>query len=342
MPEISRSWTVYFFSMVALILAATAPADAGSKVKFKACTVAPAGTPWEQQTKNMKKYIRKESQGEIRMKVYYGGAKGSAKECIEKILASELQMYGGTLSAMSFVIPELEVFDLPFLWTSTEEVDFVLDNHLLPVVGSVFRAGGFVFNQWAENGWHGIGTKGKFIKSPGDLKDLTIRSQPSIIHPLTWSTFGAIPVELWTSDVVDALESGKIVAYGNTPLFVFAAGWQTYITHFTLTQHLYQPGVLAFGKSWFDQQTPEHKKILRGRSHKGALEGRAGVRKIQPELIENFRSFGIKVYELTPVERQQFAKTAEKVRRAYEGKATPGATLLLKAIEKGKAAFKSK
>ncbi|MBT6433271.1 MAG: TRAP transporter substrate-binding protein DctP [Deltaproteobacteria bacterium] len=342
MQRYSSKLALHILVIFILLFAAMVPAFAGKKVKFKACTVAPAGTPWEQQTKSMKKFIRKQSAGEIKMKVYYGGAKGTAKECIGKIIAGELQMYGGTLSAMNYVIPELEVFDLPFLWSSTEEVDFVLDNHLVPVVGSLFRAGGFVFNQWAENGWHGIGTKGKFIKSPNDLTDLTIRSQPSIVHPLTWSTFGAVPIALETSEVVDALESAKIVAYGNTPLFVFAAGWQPYITHFTQTKHLYQPGVIAFGKYWFDKQTPEHKKVLNGRSHEGALEGRTGVRKIQPDLLENFRSFGIKVYKLTPAERKQFAKKAQQVRKSYEGKASPGAVLLLKAIEKGKVAFKKK
>ena len=71
-----------------------------------------------------------------------------------------------------------------------------------------------------------------------------------------------------------------------------------------------------------------------------AKEGREGVRKLEPQLIENFRSYGIKLYELTPAEAKAFRKQAKEIHKKYKAQATPDAKQLLEVIEKGKKAFK--
>lgn len=328
------------FSIIATCLCfMVAPSVASAKVKAKVCTVAPEGTPWEQLTKQVKKRIRKASGGELKIKVYFGGAKGGEVECIDKVHANELQMYGGTLSAMNKYAPALEVFDLPFLFKDSKEADYVIDNHVTTLVAKLLDKGGLVHYMWAENGWHNIGAD-KFTKKPEDLVGMTIRAQPSVVHPLTWSTLGAIPVSLDTNSVSDAFRDKKIIAFGQTPLYTFAANWQPYITHYTITQHLYQPGILVWNKPFYDAQTPEMQKLMHLDAQSLAEEGRLGVRKLEPQLIENFRSYGIKVYELTPAEKKVFAKRAKDVFKKYRAVASPAAKQLLDVIEKGKKASK--
>lgn len=331
-------WVGSFF-VVFLMFSAT-HALAGKKIKLKVCTVAPPGTPWEQQTKGIKKHIRKDSGGEIKMKVYWGGAKGGEQVCLKKVIASELHMYGGTLSAMNFHIPEFEVFDLPFLWDSTEQVDFVLDNYATNLVRQIMGKKDLVFYQWAENGWQSVGSSGKFMKTPADFNGVPIRVQPSVIHPLTWKTIGATPVPLDIPDVVDALSSKKVTAFGQTPLYTFAANWQPHITHFTLTKHVYQPATIIYSKKFFDTLRPDLQKACLNHAQKDAEEGRAGVRQLEGQLIENFKSYGIKVYELSPAEKKAFQAKGKEVRKAFEKLATPSAKQLLGVIDKGQAAFK--
>jgi TRAP-type C4-dicarboxylate transport system substrate-binding protein len=309
------------------------------KLKVKACTVAPEGTPWEQITKTIKKKLRKASGGNFKLKIYFGGAKGGEAECLAKVVANELQFYGGTLSAMNKHAPSLEVFDLPYLFKNSAEADFVLDNHALPLVSQLLRKAELEVYMWQENGWHNIGAN-KFIKTPADLAGINIRAQPSVVHPLTWSSFGATPVSLDTNEVTDAFSSKKINAFGQTPLYTFAANWQPHITHYTITQHLYQPGILVWSKKFYDAQTPETKKVMKIGKVELAKEGREGVRKLEPQLIENFRSYGIKLYELSPAEAKAFATKAKAIHKKYKSQASPDAKQLLEVIEKGKKAFK--
>ncbi|MBT6177695.1 MAG: TRAP transporter substrate-binding protein DctP [Deltaproteobacteria bacterium] len=342
MNRIRTSSPLVFLSLVSLVMAFASFASAADKIKLKVCTVAPPGTPWEQQTKGIKKHIRKDSGGVIKMKVYWGGAKGGEQECLKKVIKSDLHMYGGTLSAMNFHIPEFEVFDLPFLWDSTEQVDYVLDNHATPLVREIMAKGDLVFYQWAENGWQSVGNSGKFTKSPADFAGIPIRVQPSVIHPLTWKVIGATPVPLDIPDVVDALRTKKVTAFGQTPLYTFAANWQPHITHYTLTQHVYQPATIIYSKKFFDTLTPDLQKACLAHAQKDAEEGRAGVRQLEGQLIENFKSYGIKVYALTKAERKVFQKKGKEVRKQFESQASPSAKQLLKVIDKGQAAFNKK
>ncbi|MEC9465318.1 MAG: TRAP transporter substrate-binding protein DctP, partial [Myxococcota bacterium] len=231
-------------------------------------------------------------------------------------------------------------FDLPFLWDSQKQVDYVLDEHAIPQVKKLLSANGFEFYQWAENGWQSIGTKDKFVKSPADLVGLKMRAQPIDVHKLTWKIMGSEVVPLDTPEVLDALATGQIDTFSQSALYTFAAGWQSHITHYTISRHLYQPGILVYGKAWFDGIDPAMQKVLLGNAKKDTLASRKAIRALEPQLLDNFKSFGIKLYELTDAEKKSFSSKAKEVRAAYEKVAGPEGKALLKVFDKGKAAFK--
>ena len=323
-----------------LLVSQFAHAEKKKRLKIKVCTVTPEGTPWEQIAKEVFKHIRKDSEGQIKLKVYWGGAKGEEPECLKKVLANKLQMYAGTGGGVAKIVPEMEVLDMPFLWDSDAQADFVIDNYLHDPVKTLLAKNGLVLYQWGENGWHGFGSKGKAIRTPDDLKGFKMRVQPSIIHPIAWKQFGADAQAIHPGAVNDAFADGNINGFSHTPLYAFAAGWQAHITDFTISQHLYQPGLVLYGKEFFDAQDSKTQRILMANAKEDAVKGRALCRKLAPQLIDNLKSYGIKVYTLSKAEREAFAPMAKKAREAYEAQASADVKAMLKAIDAGKAAFK--
>ena len=77
------SWRFCSILLTALLL--SSPATAADKLKVRGGTVAPEGTPWEQQMKHSKKHMRKASDGRIKMKVYFGGQKGDEKSLVRQV-----------------------------------------------------------------------------------------------------------------------------------------------------------------------------------------------------------------------------------------------------------------
>jgi TRAP-type C4-dicarboxylate transport system substrate-binding protein len=169
-----------------------------------------------------------------------------------------------------------------------------------------------------------------------------MRSQESPIHIATWKSMGASPIEMAVSEVLPALNTGLVDGFAQTPLFTFAAGWHQGIKSYTISRHVYQPGVIIYSKKWFSKQTKEIQTVLMSNIEADTKNGRKGVRQIEPGLVQNFVNYGINVYTLTPEERAVFEKIAEQTHKAYLKRATKGAKQLYKAIQAGKKAFKAK
>ncbi len=309
-------------------------------VKFG--TIAPAATPWADSLEEIKTRVGKESGGQIKIKTYLGGQLGGELEIMQKIRRGNIQGGGLTCAAMASIIPELDLLEVPFLFESSAEADFILDNYLLEPFKKLLEAKGFVMLTWAENGWRSIGHKTKLIKRPEDLKGVKIRSQESKVHLSFWKKMQASPVAIAIPEVLPALQTGVVEAFDNTPLFTLAAEWQTAVKFYTVTNHIYQPAAVIYSKKFWDSVTPEQRKTLMGPGNALAKVIRSNVRSLGESLVTVLKESGVTTYTLTPAETEVFKKAsaglAEEAVKSIGGEAAKFYNLILE----GKKAFKEK
>lgn len=328
--------------MLSLILSLFIGAAYAAPVSVKFATIAPAGTPWADSLEEIKERVLKESKNQLKVKTYLGGQLGGELEILQKVRRGQVEGGGLTCGAMSAVIPELDILEIPFLFESSEEADFVLDNYLWKPFQELFEAKGLVLITWAENGWRSIGHKTKLIKSPTDLKGVKIRSQESKVHLAYWKRLGAAAQAISTPEVLPALQTGVVEAFDNTPLFTLAAEWQSAIKFYTVTDHIYQAAVVVYSKKFFDKMNAEQKKILLGSGNEQAKMIRSNVRKLGDSLIEVLKESGVEVGILSTSEKSVFKKSAdglaEEMVKSIGGKSAE----IYKLILEGKAAFKKK
>jgi TRAP-type transport system periplasmic protein len=318
-------------------------AQAKDTIILRVGTVAPAGTPWEKQIKRTRTRLLADSNQQIKMKIYLGGKKGDEKSLARQCRDGRLEHIGVSTAALATVVPSLQVLEFPFLFNSSEEADFILDQHLRSIVDDILQRHGFVLHQWAENGWHNFGLKDRFIKKPSDLVGQKMRSQESPVHLSMWRSFGAAAVEMAVSEVLPSLKTGLVNGFSQTPLMTFAAGWHQGIGHYTVSRHLYQPALLVYSKKFFDTQSSEVQAILMDKIEEETRLGRRDVRAIEQGLLQNFINYGIKVYELNSEERQAFSKRATQMRREFmKTKADKDGRRIMKAIEAGRKAFRAR
>ena len=67
-----------------LLVSQFAHAEKKKRLKIKVCTVTPEGTPWEQIAKEVFKHIRKDSEGQIKLKVYWAGPRAKSLSASKK------------------------------------------------------------------------------------------------------------------------------------------------------------------------------------------------------------------------------------------------------------------
>jgi TRAP-type C4-dicarboxylate transport system substrate-binding protein len=320
---------------VALMLAA--PMAIAQPVVVKAGSVAPEGTPWEEWLNTVKK--RMEATGKVKMKLFLAGKLGGEREMVEATKAGRVQLFGGSVGALaSKYAPELNVFELPFLFESNAEADYVM-NAVRGDVEELLRKRGFEMVMWAENGWHGYGGKGKCLNHPDQMKGMKMRSQESVIHLDTYKAFGAAPVEIPVPEVLSSLQTGVVDGYSNTPLFSFAISWYQGIDHFAYTRHIYQPALIVVSKKWFDKQNDEVKAIMKSKAEEKM--GFDGVRKLTGPLLDNFKALGITMCDVPQENRKAFASKIGPVWAKF-AKKSKGNAKMLEAVKKAKAEFAKK
>lgn len=322
--------------LVVCSLIVSVPAFAqDAKVVLKVGSVAPEGTPWSEWLDGVKARLEKDSGGRIKLKLFLGGKLGGEKEMAEETRNGNLAMFGGSAGALATYVPELAGIELPYLYTSDAEADFVLDK-IRPQVAKLLEAKGFTMVMWGENGWHGYGIKGKCVEKPEDMKGLKMRSQESYVHMETYKAFGAAPVEMSVPEVLGALQTGTVDGYSNSPLLSQATSWYKGVSHYTYTRHIYQPALIVISKKVFDAQPDDLKAILLNRSDERS--GITGVRALTDPLLDNFTAAKKTVCKLTPDQMKAWEAKARPVWDVF-AKKSAGNKALLDAILAAKKEF---
>jgi tripartite ATP-independent transporter DctP family solute receptor len=299
---------------------------------MKVATVAPPGTPWSKQLKKIKKAIKEGSGGRIKVKTYLGGALGDEIATAEATKRGTIQCFGGSAGALASAVPELAVIELPYLFKNEETADRILDTVIRDDLQKLLSSRGFELVYFTENGYRSIGSTSA-IRTPADLAGKKMRSQESDVHLEAWRSMGASPVPMAVTEVMSSLQTGVVDGFDNTPLFTFAASWYQAITHFTLTKHIYQPGIVVLSKKFYDSLPEDLKPVVMGDPVDLAKKGRRDVRAIEPLINKNFGDAGIELIDLSASERAAFAAKAESVHKKWRASASSEGKALLDKIK---------
>jgi tripartite ATP-independent transporter DctP family solute receptor len=307
-------------------------AKADDPIVLKLATVAPTGTPWTDQIAKLKKDIKEKSGGRLKLKPFPGGALGPEVETAEACKRGTIDIFAGSSGALASAVPELECLELPYLFPDLAKADKVLDEVVYEDIKRILLSRGYVFGFWGESGERSMGSIFP-INGLADLKGKKMRSQEAQVHIDFWSAIGASPVPIAITETLSSLQTGVVDGFDNTPLFTFAASLYQAVGHFTLTKHIYQPGIIVMSKKTWDKLPPDLQAIMFEDPAKLAKQSRRGVRAMNPQLIENFKNAGIAVNELSKSDRAGFASAAAVAHAAFSKRANKESAALLKKIQ---------
>ena len=305
-----------------------------AEVVYKGSTVAPDPSPWAQLLKRYKKLVRKGSDKRIKVKLYFG-TKGDEQSLVRQVRKGTLHFAGVSTGAMSVVVPEIDILEMPYLFDSHAQADKVLDA-VRPLIREILEARGFKLLMFSENGYRCFGTN-KPVRTPADMAGMKMRSQESKSHKLMYDALGASARTMAVSEVLPSLNTGNVEGFDNTALFTQAASWHQAIKYFTLSDHIYQPAMLIANKDWYDALPPElQSAVLPDNIAKEEKRGRKGIRSLNSMILDNFKQAEVEVIKLTKAQKDAFKK---KARPSWDKRlkvATPMGKKLFKAIQEAK------
>ena len=268
---------------------------------FKIATLAPAGTTWMQKMKKAAKVIEEKTEGRVKFKFYPGGVMGNEQSVHRKIKIG--QLHGGAFSSggMAHVYPDIQSLNLPMLFNSFDEVDYVR-SRMDSILKKNLEQKGFVLLGIAEGGFSRI-----LSKAP--MKDLeSIRAsklwvpEGDIMVQETYNTMEFSPVSLPVSDVFTGLQTGLVDTVTITSSAAIAFQWHSSAAYMTDTPLIYLVGLLAIQKRAFDKIEPGDQAIVRQEVAVGVKQLDKQTRADNLNASQALKNLGIKVVQLDPAE----------------------------------------
>ncbi len=318
-----RSWIMWLALIPMLFESAGAYAEDSPKILAKMATIAPRGSFIMQQMDEMDALIRKETQNEVGIKIYYGAVQGDENDVMRKIRMG--QLHGGMFTGhgLAQIVPEVRVTEVPYLFRNYDEVAYVR-KQLQDTMEKLFDEKGFVVL-----GWNEVGFVYNFSKVPITSIEVA-RSQKwwmwegDTMSQAMFDAFGITPIPLSFTDVMTSLSTKLIDTAPITPYGAVAYRWDTRFKYMSEYPTTNVQGATILTKQLWNQISPESQKkiinICRPYFERLSLHAREQDRKS----VDVLKKSGIQIVPFDPEKDEQQLQfvfdTAKKARENLVGK----------------------
>ncbi len=205
-------------------------------------------------------------------------------------------------------VPELEFADLPFLFATLAEARVAMDGKLGAYLSQKIeaRVPGYRMLGYFENGYRHISNRLKPVHVPADLKGMTIRSLPSVMHSRTYELLGATPLIMDLKPAIAAITAGKLDAQENPLANTVDYGVHKFHRHHTLTGHSYLSRGIYCNRAAFESWPAALQTAMLEATRDAVLVQRDLAVREEEVARQAILDAGGEIVELTPTERAGF------------------------------------
>jgi tripartite ATP-independent transporter DctP family solute receptor len=224
---------------------------AQQKLVLKAADVHPFGYPTVEAVQAMGKKLEAATGGRLSIQMYPSMQLGGEKEAIEQAQVGALAFARVSVGPMGPLVPELNVFNLPFMFRDDAHMEKVIDGaigaELLKKLTDHPTAG-LIGLCWMNAGTRNVYNSRKPVRAIEDLKGLKIRMMGNPVFVDTMNALGGNGVAMGMDQLVNAMQTGVVDgAENNYPTYATGQHYR-YAKYFSLTGHLMIPEILVFSK----------------------------------------------------------------------------------------------
>ena len=283
---------------------------------LKAADVHPAGYPTVVAVEAMGKRLEAATQGRIRFQMFPGSVLGGEKEMIEQTQVGAIQILRTSLGPVGPVVPEVNVFNMPFVFRNIAHMRAVIDGPigqelLDKLSASPARLVGLA---WMDGGSRSLYTK-KPVRKPEDLKGQKIRMMGNPLFVDTMNAMGGNGISMGYGEFFSALQTGVIDGAENNPPSLFTANhFKAGAKYYTQTHHLIIPEILVMSKVAWDKLAPADQAAVKKAVREAQIEQRQLWDAAVADYTGKLKAEGVEFIEL---DNKPFFEATAPVRAKY-------------------------
>ncbi len=258
--------------------------------------------------------VEEKSNGRIGVEVYSAAQLGDDTTATEMVVAGQLEINNTSTAPLVGYVPELAIFDIPFLFEDEAEADAILASEVGDYLNGKLEEKGIVNLAWNENGFRELTNSKKEVATVADVSGLKIRTMENEFHQELWNSLGATATPMSSSELYTALEQGTVDGEENPIANLYAYQFQEVQKYITMTNHIYSPFLFDMSKQIWDTYDEETQKILsEAAAAFGEEEKRLNREAAEVDLQSCIDDYGITVTYPTDEAKAEFLEATSHI-----------------------------
>jgi len=278
-----------------LLFGLVAPAGAQVKLRF-AHTLTPQNS-LHLMGEEFARRVAAKTQNGVQVQVFPAGQLGNDPQIIDGVRLGTIDMIMAGNPFFTSLIPELNIFDLPFLFRDYDHAYKVLDGPVGADLLRLLEKHDMKPVGILELGFRNLTNSKRPVRVPEDLKGLRIRTTPNPAHIQAFRLLGANPVPMPITEVYLALSTGTVDGQENPTAQIEEQKFYEVQKYLSLTYHAYTSSIAVMNLKKFQALKPEHQKALQEGMQEARDWGRRLNRELDGKALAKMKAAGMQVEE---------------------------------------------
>ncbi len=303
---------------MAMVLAGTGPVQADGEIRLKFASPYPAGHPSDLMAKQYIAEIEKLSGNKVKISYFPSEQLGKAKDMLSvcgKGVADFCQVH---ITYFAGQLPYSNVVVLPY-WTTATEGSAILQSMLenSPELQEEFAKYGVRALEGHTTPSYDVATVDKPVRSLEDLKGLKLKTAGGLYDNIA-KRYGIVPVSIPAAETYESLQRGLVQGVVFNYPSIRSYHLNDLVKYITNGMRMggYPGATVISLRTWRKLPKDVQDAIMEASRIIAASEGKRWD-DLHQVVREEFRAQGIEVYDLTPEQRNEWAKALEGLGDEY-------------------------
>jgi len=271
----------------------------GAEYTLKFSHVVSPNTPKGKAADFFEKRLEELSKGRIDVQVYPSSQLFKDSAALKELKLNNIQMAAPSFSKFGKLVPQLALFDLPFLFKDLDHLHRVQDGEVGQKLKDMVTAKGFVALSYWDNAFKQFSTsKDTPILTPEDAKGQKFRIMSSKVLEEQFLAVGANPQMMPFSEVYSGLQQGVIDAAENPISNIYTKKFHEVQRNLTISNHGYLGYLVVMSKTFW-KSLPDDLK--------------ANVKQAMKEATDKEREYAAELDKTQFAKIQEYAKKTGKL-----------------------------
>lgn len=310
------------FCTVSMFTLESAEYENSLSVVIKMATLAPSGSVWHENLKEIAAEWSKVSSGAVTLRIYPDGVAGDEADMVRKIRIGQLHGAMITNAGLSRIVTEANALTIPLAVDSWESLDRVR-NALKPELEKLLEAQGIIVLNWGDGGWV------RFFVSKPDVSVKAVQKAKLFVWSSDdgtadlWKASGFNAIPLASTDILPGLQTGMINAYNTTATLALASQWFAFTPYMIDMPWAPLIGVTVVNKDTWEKIPESMRSELKQIAEDSGRRLQKEVRRMEDQAVAEMQKHGLKVIKPSEDQYKEWQTVVKLAHTKIRGSLVP-------------------